>query len=319
MQSANEAIRECALNPDYLVITGSRLYGTFREDSDIDYRGVFTPPWEYLTKLKDRDEVDIAKPASARRSNEPVSAETPDGDHKVYTFEAYIKYLLKQDPQMLELLFAPLDRVVKCNALGHDLRVNRTAFVCKNFYWRITGYSNSEWRKALGVKVVVPERTKTEDDVVMNIRNIFSPDKAVMDQVIELLFANHKKEQVSSLQGVSAKRKREFEQFGYTCSSACHSVRLMLQCAELLETGKMTFPRPEAPMLSDIKHGRLPLSRVVEEYEAAKAKCDAAFFVSDLPDAPDKKKIMSWLEHLVAKSLLSDKRLPVLAGQTGVI
>jgi hypothetical protein len=309
MLSANDALREYAQKPELLVVTGSRLYGSHRDDSDTDLRGFFTPPWEYMTRLFDRDEVQLARPAAD--TSAPEVAE--EGDHKVYTTEAFVRYLLKSDPQMLELLFAPDSHVVKETPLGRQFREKRHLFVSKLFYWRQVGFSNSEWRKARGVKSVVPERTKSEDDIVMDIRNVYAPEKAVMDQIIQLLNSNRKYAEVPSLKGIGGKRLKEFEEHGYTTSSACHSIRLLKQCSELLRTGTMTFPRPESALLKQIKRGELPLSEVTAVYEDAKADCDKAYAESTLPESVDPEPIRKWLGQLTARALIADKRIGFVA------
>jgi predicted nucleotidyltransferase len=294
MQTADQILRERAESPDYLAITGSRLYGTNREDSDWDYRGFFMPPFEYLT-TRERSEVELAAP--------------PAGDHKVYTLATFVQGLVKGDPQMLEIMFAPTTHQLHVSDLGRELLGNVHRFVSRMFYHRIAGFSNSEWRKARGVKVEIPERTKTEDDVVMDIRNVFSPDKADMDQIITLLYARRKYREIPSLQGVGEKRRVEFEKYGYTASSACHSLRLMYQCRELLETGRMTFPRPESPVLMEIKNGRMPLSDVTDLYDEATIKCKEAFASSKLQEKPDREWANNWYEQQVAKALVCDRRL----------
>jgi predicted nucleotidyltransferase len=300
MESAEKEIYDRAQSPDYLAITGSRLYGTSRDDSDWDYRGFFVPPFEYLTDSnrkarRDKTEVELAKP--------------PAGDHKVYTLGTFVEGLCKGDPQMLEIMYAPKTHHVHLSEIGAELLANAHRFASKTFYWRIVGFSNSEWRKARGVKVEIPDQPKTEKDVIMMIRNVYGPDKEEMDQIITLLNKKKVYVEIPSLQGMGEKRAEEFHKYGYTASSACHSLRLMFQCRELLETGTMTFPRPESPLLREIKHGRMPLPEIIERYDEAKIKCDEAFQSSKLQEKPDREWANDWYERQVAKALVYDKRM----------
>lgn len=297
-----EAVLDNAvLNPDLLVITGSRLYGTARVDeqgniiSDTDLRGFVIPPWEFLT-VRNWNQKDL------------------EGDHVVYNIKFFIAQLLACNPQLLECLFAPPSHVVKCTDIGSYVLKMRNLFVSKRFYKRILGFSNSEWRKAQGKKLIIEKRSKTEDDVIMDIRNVFGPRfgeqaKEIMDDVLSLLFSRHDTIEVSSVDGISRKRRDEFERFGYCSSSACHALRLVRQCTELLTTGKMTFPRPDAPELFAIKHGKMTLDQVIPIYNAALAECETAIKTSTLPDSPDCKKIQEMYEDVVAFALANDLRL----------
>jgi hypothetical protein len=279
-------------NPDLLVITGSRLYGSYRTDdtgnivSDTDLRGFVVPSWQYqLRLLQPKREWDIME---------------YDGDHVIYSLRWFLSTLVGCNPQLVECLFAPETHIIKVSDRGREVLANRDAFVCKRFYRRIVGFGNSEWRKARGVKDIMPKRTPQEGEVVEMIRNVFGPHwgdpettKDNMDQILEVLFSGHERIQVSSVDGITLKRRDEFEKFGYCVSSACHSLRLMQQCAELLRTGSMTFPRPNADVLRAIKQGKVAFADVERMYEAAKTDCDEAYASSTLREEPDIERIQS--------------------------
>lgn len=80
---------------------------------------------------------------------------------------------------------------------------------------------------------------------------------------------------------------------GIDWKALSHAVRAGHQAIELLSTGHITFPRPEAQLLIDIKLGRKPYNEVAEMIE------NLLFQVygtkSDLPDEPD----LAFMEKLV--------------------
>lgn len=52
-------------------------------------------------------------------------------------------------------------------------------------------------------------------------------------------------------------RKESVDKFGYDTKFAMHAFRLLGQAKEILETGKLTFPRPDAQFLKDVKDGKV--------------------------------------------------------------
>lgn len=317
--SAPSLLKAAVDSPDLVVINGSRLYGTQRTDangviiSDIDIRGFVMPPWEYLVRM----------PISSSGKKDGDTGKQWEwdimdfeGDHIIYNVRWFFATLIGSNPQLVECLFAPESHIVKATDAGRAVIAAKDAFISKRFYKRITGFGNSEWRKARGVKDLLPTRTPTEKEIIEDIRNVFGPtwpDSEIrrdkMNEIIEILFSGHERQQVSSYDGISAKRRHEFDEFGYCVSSACHSVRLMEQCSELLRTGSMTFPRPNAELLRDIKQGRLSLEETTKLYEAARLDCDEAYAGSTLPELPDIDRIKELYLGLVARSLVSDRRL----------
>jgi len=89
------------------------------------------------------------------------------------------------------------------------------------------------------------------------------------------------------------------EKYGYNTKDASHVLRVLYQALELLETGKLIFPRPEAPFLSEIRTGKHTLEaiRSTEAYlsAAVKAECER----SSLRETPDFAAVNRWLVNHV--------------------
>ncbi len=70
---------------------------------------------------------------------------------------------------------------------------------------------------------------------------------------------------------------------------AClHAVRVAAEAKELLLHHTITYPRPEAPLLLQIRKGELPYPKVAELIEQGLADLEAAQLVSTLPEEPDR-------------------------------
>jgi predicted nucleotidyltransferase len=72
-------------NPDLLVIAGSRLYGTNTPESDTDFRGFVTPPFEYLVGLNNFKHQIIREP-----------------DTVIYSITRFFQLLITGDPTTYE-------------------------------------------------------------------------------------------------------------------------------------------------------------------------------------------------------------------------
>lgn len=278
-------------HPDLLVTAGSRLYGTNTSESDYDYRGFVVPPFEYLAGLG-RFEHQIIR----------------DPDTVIYSLQRFIELLIMGDPICYEILFAPQTNIMERTAIGDILLRNRKLFACQRFARRIEGYAQSEWRKVTGTQLVTVNRTSNEDKVIEDIRAVFHPQKEKMDEIIHLLFLQHPRETRPARRKLGAKRKAQIKRHGYCTSSACHTIRLLGQLRELMQTGKLTFPRPQAKRLSMIKRGELSFRRVQELYEDAKSRAHQAVEATNLPASAPIKQIHTMYHEIVAHSLYCDQR-----------
>lgn len=302
--SPESALVEKFKEPELLVVTGSRLYGTARYDesgqciSDIDLRAVVIPPWEYMTPLRNDFEQRDGKDSE---------------DHLFYSLNFFITQLLAANPQFLDILFVPEASILKASTVARELLALKDSFLSKRFYHRLVGFAYSEFRKARGEKLVFETETRSEKEIWDTFRETFGPKwgskrKEIADKIKSLAFSNHEIKMVPSVDGISKKRRHEFEKFGYCASSACHALRLLRQTAELLRTGTMTFPRPDAAELRDVKMGRSTKDAFTLLYENAREDCDAAYAESKLPEEADHKRIKNWYEERLALAFAHDER-----------
>lgn len=278
--------------PDFLVVAGSRLYGTSTTESDYDYRGFVIPPFEYLVGLSDFEHRVIREP-----------------DTVLYSLKRFFQLLILGDPVAYEILFAPEINIIERSDIGGVILRNRSLFACKRFARRISGYAQSEWRKVTGTQLVPIKRKPDEDEVIEDIRHVFHPQKEEMNEVIRLLFLQHPREIRPARRKLGAKRKAQIERHGYCTSSACHTIRLLGQLKELMDTGKLTFPRPEAKWLLMIKRGELSLERVTEIYDNLQIGAARAEEKTNLPDNAPIKQIRTLYHEIVAHVLNTDQRV----------
>lgn len=83
---------------------------------------------------------------------------------------------------------------------------------------------------------------------------------------------------------------------GVDWKALSHAVRVARQAIELLRTGAVIFPRPEAEHLLAIKLGRLPYQAVAEEIDDLLPAVEREAEASTLPAAAD----LAWIDDFVA-------------------
>lgn len=101
-------------NADYLILHGSRCYGTATEKSDMDYRGFILEPAEHLLGFK-----------TFHSAREHVPGGTIDTT--IYSFSHYFKLLMKGSPETVEQLFHP--NPLKSGRISELLRNNSNLFI----------------------------------------------------------------------------------------------------------------------------------------------------------------------------------------------
>ena len=86
---------------------------------------------------------------------------------------------------------------------------------------------------------------------------------------------------------------------GYDTKYAMHALRLGLQGAELLTTGRITLPVPEPhrAYLRSIRRGERPLDEVLDAITDAEQQLARLGGNPDIPDQPDRQWVDEWLHR----------------------
>src|SRR5208337_4527831 len=93
-------------------------------------------------------------------------------------------------------------------------------------------------------------------------------------------------------QGKRGKRLDLIAEFGYDTKAAMHLVRVLNEGIELMQTGRITLPRPEREHLIDIRKGKAGTLRDIEEIaQELFTRLEAARLASGLPPAVDLGKV----------------------------
>ena len=98
------------------------------------------------------------------------------------------------------------------------------------------------------------------------------------------------------------------EKYGYDAKFAMHLVRLISECEELLTNGEITFPRPDAEFLLEIRNGLYTYDELSNFLESYEEKFNELYEKSSLPYSPDKVKIDELCRKIVKRFLRLKER-----------
>lgn len=127
------------------VMVGSHLYGTETENSDKDYVGIFIPDKDYVLGVKKVEQVEIrTNPTDSGRRN--TSADT---DTVLYSLPKFIHLASQNNPNIVELFFAPEKNIVFDTEYGKRLREAFPLFISKKVKHTFMGYAFSQKQKLM--------------------------------------------------------------------------------------------------------------------------------------------------------------------------
>jgi predicted nucleotidyltransferase len=120
--------------------------------------------------------------------------------------------------------------------------------------------------------------------------------KAAISRMSSKQFKGFVDAQMGRLLGTRGRGKKgqrpELEsEFGYDVKAGMHAVRLLNEAIELMNTGKITLPRPERKLLIDIRAGQWTLDKLSNHVNQLFMDLDNASKTSSLPETPDRVKL----------------------------
>jgi hypothetical protein len=88
--------------------------------------------------------------------------------------------------------------------------------------------------------------------------------------------------------------------FGYDTKAAMHAVRLLGEGTELMQTGTVTFPRPNTEELIDVRNGKYSLDQLCSRVSVLVTDLEHAYETSKLPPKPDRQAV----SHILSEAYL---------------
>ncbi len=121
----------------YLTHSGSRSYGTYNKDSDIDVQGFFIPHLDYLIGVKNVDQVIL----------DFTNIRGVKVEGAVYSLAKIFKLFSACNPNVLEMLWVRPTEIVYKNYIGEVILENRELFLSKRVKHTYGGYAHCQFKK----------------------------------------------------------------------------------------------------------------------------------------------------------------------------
>lgn len=187
------------------------------------------------------------------------------GDRQTYYIHDFVRLLLKGSPQQFEALFTP-DMLTFDNYTHawqwHQLRAIHYSFWCRKQVNAVRGYINAEMHR------IDRHRRWLKGEYTHEERKRFCKWTP----------------------------REEMKEHGWDTKGGAHVMRLAMQANEYEKDQHVTFPRPEAEMLVDIRNGGIGYSIWLDKME----KLDRVW---EAPDEPNLYLIRMFLRQLYREVL----------------
>lgn len=303
------------------ILHGSHLYGTNTEKSDLDYKSVFIPSGEEIL-------IGRYKTAKSESTGSPQSKNTKDDvDTCEYSLGRFLNLVSAGDTVCMDMLFAPED---KCTLITDEWR-SLTSDLKKHILSKnISAYMGYLRRQAskYGIK---GSRLNSVSGMIDFLKNIPQKDKLAdhkRDWIalspkfeyweydeeclsvcgrkqpwgnrVELALECYEK--VDKNYGERARQAQNNE--GVDWKAIHHATRAGFQILELLNTGHITFPRPERELLLSIKKEERAFRECSERLERLVEDIEVARNNSSLPEQPNRVAIEEFLIRQYKKQVM---------------
>jgi len=133
------------------VVVGSTLHGLNVQDGmeDRDEMGVCVEDIQHVVGLSQFEQV-VYRTAAEREQKHNARNSAGDLDLVIYSLRKYLRLALGGNPTILNLLFAPRDKIVVSNALGFGLMELAPDIISKKAGRAFLGYCQAQRQRLLG-------------------------------------------------------------------------------------------------------------------------------------------------------------------------
>ncbi|MBQ8161565.1 MAG: nucleotidyltransferase domain-containing protein [Clostridia bacterium] len=308
-----------------LGLSGSYGYGTNREGSDVDFRGV---------ALQRPSDI-LGLTAFEQYADEST-------DTVVYGFNKFVRLLLDANPNSMEVIGLPRDKYLMLSPLGEELLRNQTIFLSKRVIHSFGGYAEAQLRRlqnaiardalpqaqreghilASATRALEDYRRKNRDAAEAEIRLYL--DEGRREELEKEIFldihASHMGlRDAGGLLETLHNVLRDYDKVGHRnhkkdanhlCKHAMHLVRLLMTATDILEKHEIITCRQEdLPLLMRIRNGGFLESdgtmnrEFYEVLEMVQRRFHEAADHTTLPDAPDMDAVGRFVERVNRASI----------------
>lgn len=311
-----------------LGISGSHGYGTNREGSDIDFRGVALNRSSDILGLTTFEQF-----------------EDRTTDTVIFSFNKLIGLLLNCNPNTIEILGLDEDQYLICSELGKTLLKNKGLFLSKRAAASFGHYADAQLRR---LQNAIARDTLSQEDRERHILSSaqhamndfkrrygecdYGTAKMYVDHAItegldteiylDMSFEHFPLRQYTDMMNTLHSVIKDYDKIGkrnhkkddnHLNKHAMHLVRLFMMGIDILEKAEIRTHRPESDLqlLRSIRNGDFmegsvltpAFYEIVADYEK---RFEEAEKKSDLPDNPDMDKIGRFVEMINRQATMED-------------
>ena len=272
----------------YLTYFGSCLYGTYNENSDVDFKGLFLPSKKDLLLMNGR------KSINWKSGNDESKNSSEDVDVELWSIHYFIELIRKGDTGAIDLLYSFTNNrtIAFLNSSVLELFENPLKLFDPRNTTSFIHYAIGQMKKYMisgsrmgMIKDVFRyletfdnfskyERLKDYIDYIIDnyyhesycfTKEVNGEDALVLCGKVHLLsisieeFYNRIKKEFNKF-GERTKKAEENENIDW--KSCHHALRCLYQVKELLIKGSINFPLETANILLDVKNGEYPFKEV---------------------------------------------------------
>lgn len=312
----------------YHTLFGSHVYGTNVPESDHDYKAVYIPAARDILLQNVTEVINVST-----KTDMTAKSGTGDVEVEIFSLQKYLNLLMAGQTVALDTLFAPTPYITVASNVWNKLYCNRDKLITKQSksfvgYCRtqankygIRGSRMGEVRRVLEVLAPLPNRSTISDHSEeltllcvgaehtawvssVNKKNIQESFFQCCDRKVPITatvqLAKEIYQKVFDMYGHRSLQAKKNE--GVDWKALMHAVRISREAVELLSTGFITHPRPEAPLLLQIRKGELSYKQVAEIIEEGLIDTERAADCSILREEPDR----IWAEEFVYETYLEE-------------
>jgi uncharacterized protein len=300
MMTLDALLRDHRHHVLFSCVAGSRAYGTSTPDSDEDLRGVYAVPARSYLAL----ETPVPQLADER------------GNIVYFSLRRLVELLSVANPNVLELLFMPVDCVRESAPEMQRLIAARRVFITRQCGETHIGYALSQVRKARGRNKWVNDPKPAEAPAKEDFCYLIDRDRLQQSQgrFAGLLLFNEQSWKQSLAdhhnywkwrrdRNESRWRQQESGELDFDSKNMMHTVRLLLSGRSILRNGEpvIRFSGPDLELLLDIRAGKLSFERIMAIANDVIAECETLQDKTDLPATCDMRQANALLEDLTAQ------------------
>ena len=311
-----------------LGLSGSHGYGTNREGSDIDLRGVT-----------------LNLPSDILGLTEFEQFEDRKTDTVIYGFNKLVSLLLNCNPNTIEILGLDEDQYLIRTAPGQELLDNRALFLSKRAAASFGHYADAQLRRLQNaIARDTLSQPSREQHILKSVQHTLedfnrryredeeNPARVFIDDAVteglekeiflQASFRHYPLRKYNDLMNSLNSVVRDYDRIGrrnhkkddnHLNKHAMHLVRLFMMGIDILEKAEIRTHRPEADLqlLRSIRNGDYMRDGVLEpafyeivsDYENRFAEAVA---VSSLPDHPDMEAVERFVESINRRVVAED-------------